>query len=65
LGNIRHINIKKIAKELLEKYPKEFITGNFQHKKIKVAELTDVKSKLLLNRIAGYITRRLITSQGK
>lgn len=59
MGNIRQTFIKNIALELLEKYPKEFIVGDFQHNKIKVAELTDVKSKLLRNRIAGYITRHL------
>jgi len=59
LGNIRQTNIKNTAIELLEKYPKEFIIGDFQHNKLKVAELTDVRSKLLRNRIAGYVTRRL------
>jgi small subunit ribosomal protein S17e len=59
LGNIRQINIKNIANELLEKHSKEFIVGDFHHNKMKVAELTDVKSKLLRNRIAGYITRLL------
>ena len=59
MGNIRQITIKNIAIELLEKHPKKFIVGDFQHNKAKVAELTDVKSKLLRNRIAGYITRLL------
>jgi len=59
LGNIRQTSIKNTAIELIEKYPKEFIIGDFQHNKLKVAELTDVRSKLLRNRIAGYITRRL------
>lgn len=59
MGNIRQTNIKNTAIELLEKYPKQFIAGDFQHNKLKVAELTDVQSKLLRNRIAGYITRRL------
>lgn len=59
MGNIRQTNIKNTAIELLEKYPKEFIIGDFQHNKLKVAELTDVRSKLLRNRIAGYVTRRL------
>ncbi len=59
MGNIRQTSIKNTAAELLEKYPKHFIIGDFQHNKIKVAELTDVKSILLRNRIAGYITRRL------
>jgi small subunit ribosomal protein S17e len=59
LGNIRQINIKNIANELLEKNSKEFAAGDFHHNKMKVAELTDVKSKLLRNRIAGYVTRLL------
>jgi len=59
LGNIRQTNIKNIAFELLQKYPKQFIAGDFQYNKNKVEELTDVKSKTLRNRIAGYITRRL------
>ena len=59
MGNIRQTSIKNIAIELLEKCPKDFIAGNFQHNKLKVGELTDVKSKLLRNRIAGYITRLL------
>ena len=59
MGNIRQTNIKNIAFKLLEKYPKHFIAGDFQYNKNKVAELTDVKSKTLRNRIAGYITRRL------
>jgi len=59
LGNIRQTYIKNVAVELLHEYPKEFVAGDFQHNKVKVAELTDVQSKLLRNRIAGYITRRL------
>ena len=63
LGNIRQTNIKNITAELLEKYHEQFKTGDFQHNKTKVQELTDVKSKLLRNRIAGYITRRLSTNK--
>jgi small subunit ribosomal protein S17e len=59
LGNIRQIHIKNIAKELLEKYPNDFKHDDFQHNKKKVAELTDVKSILIRNRIAGYVTRLL------
>ena len=63
MGNIRQTFIKNIAIELLEKYPKEFIVGDYQHNKVKVAELTNVKSKLLRNRIAGYVTRRLSSNK--
>ena len=59
LGNIRQIHIKNIAKELLEKYPNDFKHDDFQHNKKKVAELTDVKSIHIRNRIAGYVTRLL------
>jgi len=59
LGNIRQINIKNIANALIDVYSKEFIPGDFNHNKKKVGELTDVKSKLLQNRIAGYVTRLL------
>jgi len=63
LGNIRQTFIKNIAIELLEKYPNEFIVGDYQQNKFKVAELTNVKSKLLRNRIAGYVTRRLSSNK--
>jgi len=59
LGNIRQIHIKNVAIELLKTFPNEFIAGDFQNNKKKVQELTNVKSKLLRNRIAGYVTRRL------
>lgn len=57
LGNIRSILIKNIAKELLLKFPDQFKAGDFEHNKKKVAELTDVKSKIMRNRIAGYVSR--------
>jgi len=62
MGNIRPTYIKTIAKDLIEKYPNQFVSDNFQHNKEKVAELTDVGSKLLRNRIAGYITRYLVSN---
>ena len=59
LGNIRPTFIKNLAIDLTNKYPKQFKHDDFQHNKAKVEELSDVKSKLLRNRIAGYITRYL------
>jgi small subunit ribosomal protein S17e len=61
LGNIRPLYIKNIAIDLAKQYPKEFKHDDFQHNKKKVDELSDVTSKLLRNRIAGYITRYLAT----
>jgi small subunit ribosomal protein S17e len=56
MGNIRPTYIKRVAIELIKKYNDEF-TKDFQHNKMKVAELTDVESVTMRNRIAGYITR--------
>ncbi len=43
---------RKIIKKHYDKF-----TGDFQHNKMMVAELTDVESVTMRNRIAGYITR--------
>lgn len=59
LGNIRPTFIKNISIDLAKKYPDQFKNDDFQHNKVKVGELCDVGSKLLRNRIAGYITRYL------
>ncbi len=59
LGNIRQTYIKNIAINLADAYPDHFKYDDFQHNKQKVNELSDVNSKLLRNRIAGYITRYL------
>jgi small subunit ribosomal protein S17e len=61
LGNIRPTFIKNIAIDLTEQYPDQFKKDDFQHNKSKVQELSDVSSKVLRNRIAGYITRHLST----
>ncbi len=55
LGNIRPTYIKRIAVELIKRYPEEF-TDDFEHNKKKVQELTDVTTLKLRNRIAGYLT---------
>lgn len=56
MGNIRPTYIKRIAIQLFEKHPNEF-TDDWEHNKKKVSELTDVKSIMMRNRIAGYVTR--------
>ncbi len=56
LGNIRPTYIKRVAVELVKLYPNEF-TNDYEHNKKKVSELTDVRSILMRNRIAGYVTR--------
>ncbi len=49
--------VKKTGKRLLEQYPDAFST-DFQHNKQSVHALTDIESKGVRNRIAGYVTRQ-------
>lgn len=61
MGKVRIKLIKRIARELLEKYPTLF-TRNFNHNKIVVSKLTSASSKKLRNQIAGYITHLVAVS---
>lgn len=54
---IKPAYIKKLATALLERYEEAFST-DFEHNKDVVTELTNVESKGVRNRIAGYITRK-------
>jgi len=56
MGNVRPTYIKRVAIELVERYPEQF-TDDFQHNKEMVAKLSDVSTKVMRNRIAGYVTR--------
>ncbi len=56
MGNIRPTYIKRVARELVRVYPDVF-TVDFEHNKRKVGELTDVSTRVMRNRIAGYVTR--------
>ncbi len=56
LGNIKTLHIKQMAKQLVEQFPDQF-SKDFEHNKKKVAELTDIQSKEVRNRVAGYVTR--------
>jgi len=56
LGKVRPEKVKKIARELVKRYPAKFTT-NFEENKKLVRSLVKVSSVKLTNRIAGYITR--------
>ena len=55
MGNVRQTYIKRVAISLLATYP-QFFTKDFQHNKIMVGRVTDVTTKKMRNRIAGYLT---------
>ena len=56
MGRVRPTYIKRVAIELVRSHPDKF-TEDFDHNKGVVAELTDVDSITMRNRIAGYVTR--------
>ena len=56
MGNIRTKDIKKASFELVEAYPERF-NGDFENNKQAVNEVKIANSKLLRNKLAGYITR--------
>lgn len=49
--------IKQLGNLLLERYPEAF-TEEFEHNKDSVRALTNVDSKNVRNRIAGYVTHK-------
>ncbi|TFG32377.1 30S ribosomal protein S17e [Candidatus Thorarchaeota archaeon] len=54
MGSIRPRYIKNAAKSLLALYPDSF-TDDFETNKRLVEQFTDVESKKVRNRIAGYL----------
>ena len=54
---IKPAYVKKTATLLMERYPKAF-GRDFEHNKELVDELTNIESKSVRNRIAGYVTRK-------
>ena len=55
MGNIRQNYIKRVAIDLVQKYNDQF-SDDFEHNKKVVGQLTDVKTTVFRNRIAGYVT---------
>jgi len=56
LGKVRIGKVKSISNELVLKFGGVFTT-NFEENKKLVQQYTDITSKRLKNRVAGYITR--------
>ncbi len=54
---IKPAYVKKTGRQLLEQYPNAW-GPEFQHNKELVAELTNIESKSVRNRIAGYVTSK-------
>jgi len=54
-GKVRTELVKRIARELVERFPDKFTTDFETNKKL-VESLTNISSTKLRNRVAGYIT---------
>ncbi len=58
MGRIRTAFTKRLVNELLEKHRSVF-NDDFNHNKIKIQELSNVKTKKIRNQLAGYLTKRV------
>lgn len=56
LGNVRPNYIKRLAKKLVEEMPDAF-SEDFDVNKEVIGQYTNLKSKVMRNRIAGYIAK--------
>jgi small subunit ribosomal protein S17e len=56
LGKVRPEHVKRISRELVERFPEKF-TRDFENNKKLVEALTNINSKKLRNRVAGYTTQ--------
>jgi small subunit ribosomal protein S17e len=63
MGKVRTEQVKRIARELLDKYPSKF-TADFENNKQLVNEYTNISSTKLRNRVAGYTARLASTIYG-
>ena len=63
MGKVRTELVKRIARELVERFPDKFTTDFETNKKL-VESLTNISSTKLRNRVAGYTTRLVIPTQG-
>jgi len=58
LGNVRTEQIKRVAKELIRRFPDKF-SNNFENNKRVVETLIQGTTRRIRNQIAGYITHAL------
>ena len=63
MGKVRTEQVKRIARELLNRYPSKF-SADFEKNKQFVSEYTNISSTKLRNRIAGYTARLASTLYG-
>ena len=55
MGKVKTEQVKRLAKELIERFPERF-SNNFDENKQAVSDLTQGSTTRIRNQIAGYIT---------
>lgn len=56
MGKVRNQQVKRVARELLAKYPSKF-NADFDNNKKFVNDYTNISTTTLRNKVAGYTTR--------
>lgn len=64
MGKVRTEQVKRLAREILSKYPNK-VTTDFANNKQVVTEYTNISSTKLRNRVAGYTTRLAAIKYGQ
>ncbi|MFQ6075325.1 MAG: 30S ribosomal protein S17e [Candidatus Bathyarchaeia archaeon] len=59
MGIVRVMAMRKLARTLIERFPEKF-GEDFENNKRLLDELTNITSKRLRNRLAGYIVREIV-----
>jgi len=62
LGKVRPEKVKKIARELVKRYPDQF-SADFDSNKKLLNSIVTIYSSKLRNQIAGYVTRLVAISK--
>jgi len=62
LGKVKTEHIKRLAKELMERFPEKF-SRDFNANKHTVDALTEGATTKVRNQVAGYITRTISLTQ--
>ena len=62
MGKVKTEQIKRLAKELITRFPEKFSTS-FEDNKHSVSELTVGATTRVRNQVAGYITRTYTLNQ--
>ena len=63
MGKVRTEHVKRLARELVERFPEKFTT-DFENNKKLVDTLTNISSTKIRNRVAGYTTRLVLIAKG-